>query len=1041
MGNINPSCLRDAELISVGPVFSIIWDNKDTRSVLSISDNISHLGYSPADLICGKINYSDIVYSQDLEKLNEDLGQFQKDHKKSYFSTGYRIQANDGRICEVIEKTFKILQDGSGLLHGLVFVTRNPGSKYAIIEQENNYCKHIVDSIQNSLLILDNTLHVLSANRYFYEIFKTFPEKIEGRLFFDIYGRNWDRPQLKLFLERLLVDNIFFDNLEIDCNVEDLGSRTMRFAGRILDIGMDSNRHILLSIEDITVQRKAEMELKAFEEKYSTLVEKGNDGIIIIYDETLSFVNSKFSQMTDFNKNDINGRNLLSLVPLEYHRMISKRLKKVLKDKRGIRRNDEIEFLKMDGTAFPAEISISYILHEYRPSVMMAVRDISERKKTEAELKASEEKYSTLVEKGNDGIIIIQDEIFKFANSKFSELTGYSREELQENEFMDHVPIDYQRMISKRIKKVLKDRHSIRRNNEIEFIKKNGDAFPAEISLSFIVHEEKPSVMMAVRDISERKLAEAEIKASEKKYSTLVEEGNDGIIVVQDEVLVFANMKFCEITGFSRAEILHRSFEDFLSLEYKRLVMNKFKRSLEKNRKASLKYEIEFVSKEGKNTPAEINSSIIDHEGRPAIMAIIRDITDQKQKEKELLELIEVQKVLETVIKSSPAVVFFWKPDEEWRVEFVSENISQFGYEADELMSGKVLYGDIIHPSDMERLTLEYDIFSGEDNLSFEYRILTKSGEVRWVDERSVLKRDAEGNLQYIQGIIVDITERKNVKNFMQIGSDMGILFSPLGDVGDMFSQLVEFTSQMDNLDCGALYLVDEMTGDMNIVAHSGLSSDFIKSTRHYGGKSIHSRLLKTEYPLYTRYYELMSMTPGDKLSYEGLEATALIPVRYGMEPVAILMLASHSAYEVPFDVRESLEAIASQIGPVIGRMREQADVQRDIRNLQVIFESMTDLVFMLDNDGCILYANPYSCKRLGYSENEVVSMSFLNLYPQKRFLEAASVLKDILSGKAHVCTIPFESSSKEIISVEMRCSLGQLNENPVTICVSREYL
>ncbi len=1043
----HPSCLRDAELEGTRPVFSFLWSNGSKRSVISVSDNISLLDYSPDDFSSGKIEYSDIVHSQDIQKLDESFAQFRMDDKVSHFSAGYRILARDGRTCEVIEKTFKISQDGSDLLHGLVSVTGslehnyNSSSDTIATEKQKVYCQNIVDSIQTPLLILDSAFHVLSANRYFYELFKLGPEKTEGRYFFDIYGRNWDRPLLKSFLEKLLAENIFFDNLELECNVEGLGSRTMHLSARPLEIGIDNELRILLSIEDVTVQRMAEMELKASEEKYSTLIEKGNDGILIIQDGMLSFANSKFSQMTDIKESDLTGQNILSYVPLEYHRMITKRLKKVLKDKRGAKRNDEVEFIKKDVSTFPAEISLSYILHEQRPSVMMAVRDISERKRAESELKASEEKYSTLVEKGNDGIIILQDDAFKFINSKFSELTGYSREELYERAFMEHLPVDYQRMITKRINKVLKDRRSIRRNNEVEFLKKDGSTFPAEISLSFIMHEEKPSVMMDIRDISERKLAEAELKASEKKYSTLVEEGNDGIIVVQDEVLVFANMKFCEITGFSRTEILYRQFEDFLVLEYKRLVMNKFKRSLEKNRKATLKYEIELISKTGKSTPAEINSSIIDHEGRPAIMAIIRDTTDQKEKERELLELIEVQKVLETVIKSSPAIVFFWKPYEDWKVEFVSENISQFGYGADALMSGKVLYGDIVHPSDMERLTMEYDLFSGEDHLSFEYRILTKSGEVRWVDERSVIKRDAEGNVQYIQGIIVDITERKNVKNFMQIGSDMGMLFSPLGDVGDMFSQLVEFTTQMDNLDCGALYLVDETTGDMNIVAHSGLSSDFVKSTRHYGGKSIHARLLKSEYPLYTRYYELTSMIPGDKLSYEGLEATALIPIRYGMELVAILMLSSHSAYAVPFEVRDSLEAIASQIGPVIGRMREQADVQRNIRNLKVIFESMEDMVFMLDNDGCILYANPYSCNRLGYLENSLIGMNLINIYPQKMLLEAAAELKVILEGKAHVCTIPFESSSHEVIPVEMRCSMGQLDDNPITICVSREMV
>ena len=1030
-----PSCTGDIKIMDQEPAFSFIWDGNE-RKIISVSDNISFLGYSPESFASGMITFYDIVHSSDVEELNEKYREFCTQDEISFFSAEYRIRSADGRICYVIERTSRILQNNKYFFHGMLLLKNNL-SQLTDTVVEKNYCRSIVDSIQSPLLILDSKFNVFVANDYFYELFRLEPENTEGRYFLRFNNKN--EQQLSTFLDKALKKDYFFDHIEVECDIEGLGSRTMLLNASPLDPGNGSEGRILLSIEDITARKIAEAELKASEEKYSTLVEKGNDGILIIQDGKLKFTNSKFSLMTGIEKQDLSGKDILSRVPREYHRMLTKRLKKVLKDKRGIRRNNEVEFFKRDNSIFPAEISLSYILHEKKPSVIMAVRDISERKKAENELKASEEKYSTLVEKGNDGILILQDKRFKFINSKFSELTGYSREELLNQDFADHVPVEYQRMVGKRIKKVLKDMHSIRRNDEVEFLKKDGGIFPAEISLSYILHEERPSVMMAVRDISERKKAEAELKASEKKYSTLVEEGNDGIIIVQDETLVFANMKFCEITGFSKTEILRRPFEDFLSLEYKRLVMNKFRRSLEKNRKASFKYEIELVSKEGHDTPAEINSSIIDHEGRPAIMAIIRDITDQKQKERELLELIEVQKVLETVIKSSPAVVFFWKPDEDWKIEFVSENISQFGYEADKLMSGEVLYGDIVHPSDMERLTMEYDILSGEDNLSFEYRILTRSGEVRWVDERSVIKRDPEGNVKYIQGIIVDITERKNVKNFMQIGSDMGMLFSPLGDVGDMFSQLVELTTQMDHLDCGALYLIDEVAGDMNIVAHSGLSSDFVKNARHYSGDSIHARLLKTEYPLYTRYYELTSMVPGENLSYEGLEATALVPIRYGMELVAILMLASHSAYAVPFEVRDSLEAIASQIGPVIGRMREQTDVQKNIRNLKIIFEFMEDMVFMLDSDGCILYANPYSCNRLGYSEKELIGMNLINIYPQKKLLEAASEIKMILEGEAHVCTIPFESSSNELIPVEMRCSMGQLDDDAVTICVSRE--
>lgn len=201
---------------------------------------------------------------------------------------------------------------------------------------------------------------------------------------------------------------------------------------------------------------------------------------------------------------------------------------------------------------------------------------------------------------------------------------------------------------------------------------------------------------------------------------------------------------------------------------------------------------------------------------------------------------------------------------------------------------------------------------------------------------------------------------------------------------------------------------------------------------------SVQARLLMTDYPLYTRYYELNSMIPGNNLSYEGLEATAIIPIKYKETLVAVLMLASHSAYEIPFSIRNSLETVTAQIGPIIGRLREQADSVKDLHGLQVIFESIEDLVFMVDEDGCILYVNPFACDLLGYAEDELKGMNMLNLHPQKKLLEAASVLANVIAGKVPFYDLPFETRAKKVIPVETKCTKGQLDGREVVVFLSR---
>lgn len=115
------------------------------------------------------------------------------------------------------------------------------------------------------------------------------------------------------------------------------------------------------------------------------------------------------------------------------------------------------------------------------------------------------------------------------------------------------------------------------------------------------------------------------------------------------------------------------------------------------------------------------------------------------------------------IINSTPCVIFLWQNKEGWPVEFVSENVLKvFGYTAEDFTSGKISYDKVIHPDDLERVALEVAKYSSEkDRKNFAhqpYRIITKDGLVKWVDDRTEIIRDAEGNITHYQGIVLDIT-------------------------------------------------------------------------------------------------------------------------------------------------------------------------------------------------------------------------------------------------------------------------------------------
>ncbi len=136
-----------------------------------------------------------------------------------------------------------------------------------------------------------------------------------------------------------------------------------------------------------------------------------------------------------------------------------------------------------------------------------------------------------------------------------------------------------------------------------------------------------------------------------------------------------------------------------------------------------------------------------------------------------LLQIYRKREELEKIINRSPAIVFLWQAKEGWPVEYVSDSVRQFGYTPEDFYSGTMPYASIIYPEDLPRIGREVGEYSAQPDLnSFaqEYRIITKSGEVRWIDDRTWLRRNRKGEVTHYQGIILDITERKHAEEQLQ---------------------------------------------------------------------------------------------------------------------------------------------------------------------------------------------------------------------------------------------------------------------------------
>jgi two-component sensor histidine kinase len=132
----------------------------------------------------------------------------------------------------------------------------------------------IVDTVREPLLVLDEQLHVVAANRAFYSKFHVQPQDTEGRHLFALGDGQWSSPDLRAHLEKILPEGAMLESYEVEQEVPEIGRRIMLLNGRTMFSEEDGQATILLAIEDVTHQRAAERALQQLLHQKELLLEE-----------------------------------------------------------------------------------------------------------------------------------------------------------------------------------------------------------------------------------------------------------------------------------------------------------------------------------------------------------------------------------------------------------------------------------------------------------------------------------------------------------------------------------------------------------------------------------------------------------------------------------------------------------------------------------------------------------------------------------------------------------------------------------------------
>jgi len=568
------------------------------------------------------------------------------------------ITKNGARI--PVEMSVALMKDADGKPIGFVSISRDiterKKTEQAIRESQQKF-ERLFRSNPEAAVYWDKDFRIVDINQRFSELFGYSLDEIKGKKTDDIIVPEDKMEESKLLGKKSKEGYVYHDTVR------------MRKDRSLVPVSISVSPIIVESqvigyiglYKDITDRKQAEEALRESEEKYRNLFENARE-VIITFDlkGNITSIN-KIVEEYGFKRDEMIEKNMLKFVSKKYWPKLLRQLADLI---RGNKVEGEIEILTPVGKRIAEYRSNPIMKNEKVVGLQTIMRDITERIKLEDSLRESEEKYRNLVENTKDSIVIIDLKgNVLFGNKATEELTGYTPKNGVRMNVRQITPLKYW---PKSLEMLLKAKQGKRIPYFESMIKrKDGTLIPVESGGQAIFKNGKVvGVQIITRNITERKKMEEKLRQysehleelvqkrteelleSEKRYSVLVEEASDGVAIIQDGKIIFANKKALEIVGYSRDEQRKVPFEMLVDEKYRQHINKLYMKTL-RGEEVPTTSELELIAKTGEHVPIEVTGTLINYQGRLAVLIIIRDIRERKRMEEQRLRLEKLETMSE----------------------------------------------------------------------------------------------------------------------------------------------------------------------------------------------------------------------------------------------------------------------------------------------------------------------------------------------------------------------------------------------------------
>jgi PAS domain S-box-containing protein len=690
------------------------------------------------------------------------------------------------------------------------------------------------------------------------------------------------------------------------------------------------------------------------EYKFRNLFDSSADCILIIDSFGIIIdINKKGYQRLGYEKNELIGRHISTLVSTTFRNSVPDRIARVKQE--GFHQF-ESEHVCKDGSVFPIEVVVNQIDCNGHKCFFSVNREITNRKQMEKTINENIARYKAVIETSREGFLILnlQGEILE-VNDSYLKLSGYTRDEIMIMRYWDLTARENLEQSMGRIHRIFKNGYD---QFETFHETKDRKIWPVEVSANFW-EENDNLIFMFVRDVTVRKAWVNQLEENERKFRVLFENANDELMILNSEgIILDINYNGHYQLGYTREEMVGKKIGQFISedsVKESTAVMEKL------YEQGQCTFEAVNIRKDGTGIPLEVNAQVLEQGGEKLIFSIARDISTRKEFE-ELISFREAK--YRAVTETSQDG--FWIIDPQGNILEVNDSyLRHSGYTREELVGKN--YSITAPRLNQDERKAHMQLVKDKKHDRFESYHVRKDGS-KWPVEVNTNYWDLGGGLWF--AFITDITERKEAFNRLHDSEDkFRTLFENANDgmhILDMNARIVDINSK----GCSRLgYTKDEMIGRP--------ITDFVPEDAPSRDPGIIKKILDQGH-----------------LTFESAHVRKdgkVIPMEINAKMI------EQAGQKYFFSVNRDIS---------LRKELEEVLIKREAK-YRAIIETSVDGFWIADNRGKIIEVNDAYVRQSGYSRDELLQMSIPDVEAKETSQETAAHIEEIIkTGNAKFETV-----------------------------------